>query len=631
MKSSLARHWPDVLAVIIVVLAGLIPVDHYRSGASVRAVEVRMRSAREIENRRAREDQFLPVWDSSQFSGRPYLAAHDSQVAYLPSILLQRLSIPAFFEWSLTLHLWIAGLGAYLAARQLQARPLAALAASLGITLATVAGPAVDLPYSADAQRLAWVPLAFALAMRSVGRGWMPHAGLVAVVAIALSTASVRTVVYVGAAVVAGLAIGSVTRGSTAPRSRVFAQVGALAILAGGLSAFQTLPVVRFWLFQPSSGLSIHDWTLEESSRSVVDKPPVDDRVAAMLQPLRGHRTLTACTQKVDESDLLALQIPSVGGFGGVHLADYARFVNIASGLYPEKPAIYAGIDSVGQQASRPDLLRFLDIEYLVDCRSPDPNQWDEIARIEDVGVYRNRSRAARAMWTCPAEPVGRQEIEYRLRRNRYDSTLTLRGSGPVVNVRWVASVDDQQRAHAEQQLHILPERFLGERTWQYELFDSSIAAVQAIVMNPLVEDTAGVDRGTFAVVSRAPQLPAEPKNEWIVGATPCTEPKEATLIESDRHDGVIAEIDAPAAGVVVFSEPFYPLQSAWVDGEPVEVKKVNLAFTGVEVAAGLHRVELRYDARGFQAGWTASAAAMVIWIVGGWRSRSWRQGVTRG
>ncbi|HVQ17225.1 MAG TPA: hypothetical protein VMS40_26660, partial [Vicinamibacterales bacterium] len=104
MKSSLARHWPDVLAVIIVVLAGLIPVDRYHSAASVRAVEVRMRSAREIENRRARKDQLLPVWDSYQFSGRPYLAAHDSQVAYLPSVLLQRLSIPAFFEWSLTLH-----------------------------------------------------------------------------------------------------------------------------------------------------------------------------------------------------------------------------------------------------------------------------------------------------------------------------------------------------------------------------------------------------------------------------------------------------------------------------------------------------------------------------------------------
>jgi len=628
MTSWLARRWPDVLALVVVGLAGLIPVDDYRSAASVRAVEVRMRSAREIENRRAREDQFLPVWDSYQFSGRPYLAAHDSQVAYVPSILLQRLSIPAFFEWSLTLHLWLAGLGGYVAARQLGAKPLAALAASLGITLATVAAPAVDLPYSTDTQRLAWVPLAFALAMRSVGRGWMPHASLVVVVAIALSTASLRTVLYVCAAVVAGLAIGSATHRSTAIRSRVFAQAATLAILAGGLSAFQTLPVVRFWLFQPESGSSIHDWTLEESSRAVIDKPPVDGQIAAMLQPLRRHRTLTACTQKVDESDLLALQIPSVGGFGGVHLADYARFVNIASGLYPEKPAIYAGIDSVGQQASRPDLLRFLDIEYLIDCRSPgpDPAQWEEIARTEDVSVYRNRSRAGRAIWTCSAEPVGRQEIEYRLRRNRYDATLTLRGSGPVVNVRWVASVDDRQRAHAEQQLHILPERFLGERTWQYELFDSSIAAVQAIVTSPLVDDTAGVDRGTFAVVSRAPQLPAEPKTEWIVGTAPCSEPKEATLIESDRHNGVTAEIDAPAAGMVVFSQPFYPLQAAWVDGAPAEVKKVNLAFTGVDVTPGQHRVELRYDARGFQAGWTASAAAIVIWIVGGWRSRSWRQ-----
>jgi hypothetical protein len=161
-------------------------------------------------------------------------------------------------------------------------------------------------------------------------------------------------------------------------------------------------------------------------------------------------------------------------------------------------------------------------------------------------------------------------------------------------------------------------------------LFDSSIAGVQAIVTNPLVEDTAGVDRGTFAVVSRAPQLPEEPKTEWVVGAAPCVEPKEATVIESDRHDGVSVEIDAPAAGIVVFSEPFYPLQSAWVDGEPVAVKKVNLAFTGVDVAPGRHRVELRYDAQGFQAGWTTSAAAVVIWIVGGWRSRSWRQALTK-
>ena len=626
MKLSLARRWPDVLAVIIVVMAGLIPVDSYRSTASARAIEVKMRSAREIENRRARNDLFLPAWDSYQFSGRPYLAAHDSQVAYPPSLALQRLSIPAFFQWSLTLHLWIAGLGVYLAARQLTAGPLAALAAALGITLATVAAPAVDLPYAVDTQRLAWVPLAFALAMRSVGRGWMPHAGLVAVVAIALSTASVRTAIYVCVAVVAGLAVGISAREWGAHRPRVFAQIGALAVLACGLSAFQTLPVIRFWLFQPSSGLSIHDWTLEESSRSVIDKPPIDDRVAAMLEPLRGHRTLTACTPKVDESDLLAHQIPSVGGFGGAHLADYARFVNIAGGLYPEKPAIYAGIDSVGQQPSRPDLLRFLDIEYLIACRRPDPDQWTEIARIEDVGVYRNRSRGARAIWTCPAEAAGRQEIEYRLRRNRYDVTLTLRGNGPLVNVRWAASVDDEQRARTEQQLRILPERFLGERTWQYELFESSIPAVQAIVTNPLVEDTAGVDRGTFAVVSREPQLPAEPKTEWLVGTAPCTEPRAATLIESDRHAGVAAEIDAPAAGIVVFSEPFYPLQSAWVDGEPAEVKKVNLAFTGVDVAPGRHRVELRYDARGFQAGWTTSVAAALIWIVGGWRSRTSRR-----
>jgi hypothetical protein len=626
MSAWFARCWPDALAAIVVVSVGLIPVDRYRSTASERAVEVKMRSVREAENRRARAEQFLPAWDPYQFGGRPYLAAHDSQVAYPPTVLLQRLPVPASFEWSLTLHLWIAGLGAYLAARQLEAGRLAALAAGLGVTLATVAAPAVDLPYSVEAQRLAWVPLTFALAMRSVERPRMPHPGLVAVVALALTTASVRTVVYVCGAAVAGLGVALMTPGSAIKGSRLPAQFAVLAVLAVGLSAFQTLPAARFWLVQPSGGFSIHDWTLEESSGLVTDKAPLDDRIAAILMPLRGHRTLTACTRKVDETDLLTLRIPSIGGFGGAHLADYARFVNIASGLYLEKPAVYAGLDTAGHQPSRPDLLRFLDIEYLIDCGSPDPDRWTEIARIDDVGVYRNRAPHARAVWTCPAQAVGRQELEYRLRRNRYDAFLTLHGSGPLVHVRWAPGVDDEQRAHAEEQFQIVPERFLGERTWQYELFDSSTATVQAIVAHPLVEDTAGIDRRTFAVVSRAPQLPAEPRTEWLIGAAPCAATSPAMLVKADRPGVVVVDVDAPADGLLVFSEPFYPLRSASVDGEPAAVRKVNMAFTGVPVGPGRHRVELRYDPRGFQAGWTASAAAAAIWIVGGWHTRSRRR-----
>ena len=42
MKSWIARRWPDLLAVIIVVMAALMPVDRYRSAASVRAVEVKI-------------------------------------------------------------------------------------------------------------------------------------------------------------------------------------------------------------------------------------------------------------------------------------------------------------------------------------------------------------------------------------------------------------------------------------------------------------------------------------------------------------------------------------------------------------------------------------------------------------
>jgi hypothetical protein len=59
----------------------------------------------------------------------------------------------------------------------------------------------------------------------------------------------------------------------------------------------------------------------------------------------------------------------------------------------------------------------------------------------------------------------------------------------------------------------------------------------------------------------------------------------------------VVAEIDAPAAGLVVVNEAHHPGWSATVDGRPAEIVPANGAFRGVVVAPGRHRLELRYSA----------------------------------
>jgi hypothetical protein len=137
-------------------------------------------------------------------------------------------------------------------------------------------------------------------------------------------------------------------------------------------------------------------------------------------------------------------------------------------------------------------------------------------------------------------------------------------------------------------------------------------------VRHPLVEDTQGIDRGTLALVADTAPVQAfdEPKSEWLMGATPCDAPVMATILSQDHFDGAMSvEVDAPHDGMVFFSETYYPDRRAWIDGRRVARTKVNLAFTGVLVPAGTHRIDLRYDTRSFWWGTGLSVFTLVAWL----------------
>ena len=98
-------------------------------------------------------------------------------------------------------------------------------------------------------------------------------------------------------------------------------------------------------------------------------------------------------------------------------------------------------------------------------------------------------------------------------------SSITLRmiyDTRPAhVNVRWASSVDDGGRQRLEQRYGLTIGEFRENRTWGYLLTDLSRTNIEALVRDPMVEDTHELDRQTFRVwlrTTRARDVPPAPE-----------------------------------------------------------------------------------------------------------------------
>jgi hypothetical protein len=88
----------------------------------------------------------------------------------------------------------------------------------------------------------------------------------------------------------------------------------------------------------------------------------------------------------------------------------------------------------------------------------------------------------------------------------------------------------------------------------------------------------------------------------------------EVALYEPNRVD---VRTKASVPSVLVLAENHYPGWRAYLDGEAVEVLRVNYALRGVRVPAGEHEVSFRYRPRSVFAGLAVSllvAALLVVW-----------------
>ncbi|MFM8792792.1 MAG: YfhO family protein, partial [Solirubrobacterales bacterium] len=91
-----------------------------------------------------------------------------------------------------------------------------------------------------------------------------------------------------------------------------------------------------------------------------------------------------------------------------------------------------------------------------------------------------------------------------------------------------------------------------------------------------------------------------------------------AVDVEHESPHRVDLRVNAPRGGLLVASEVDYPGWEASVDGAATPVLRTDVAFRGVAVPPGEHRVSFAFVPRSFRAGVVASlaAAALLAWLI---------------
>jgi hypothetical protein len=239
------------------------------------------------------------------------------------------------------------------------------------------------------------------------------------------------------------------------------------------------------------------------------------------------------------------------------------------------------------------------------------------VSHIDGIYAYRNDVARPRAFWTCEGQTMTRAAATERILRSRYDRDGRLLPRA-YINLRWAPDVTAERRQSVEQGRSLMEGVALDERTWRYSLGDSSTANVLALLGDPAVEDTHGVDRITGAITP-AP-LPIDdgsegPGSEMVTGTEPCGDTGTVDVTVQDQLDGRLeANVQAPRPGYVFLSEPFYRERQALVDGQYVTAVPANLAFMAVPVPAGSHHLELVYTPTSFRLGLGVSIFTAIAW-----------------
>jgi hypothetical protein len=321
--------------------------------------------------------------------------------------------------------------------------------------------------------------------------------------------------------------------------------------------------------------------------------------------PSSGGRAMSFCENRIDAQGLLLARVPALTGPVGVRLADYIEWLSLLD-------ATSRTADAIGERAIRRDLLNSANVSTINSCQSLSAPFLTLLSHVPPVFVYGNTAAWPRAIWVCEAQEMDRAAVRSRLINGRYDDDGWLR---PTISVQWVEGLDAARRTELEQRYSLSDLVDSEGNSPQYLLRDTSLENVLRLVHDAAVANTTGIDRQTGAIAAEHGPGGDTEVREVLVTGTRCADSGAVVMRAQDRADGFVrAEVNAPRPGLVFLSEPNYSERHAFVDGEPVALRKANLAFVAIPVPAGRHVVELRYVPTLFHRGLGISSATVVMW-----------------
>ena len=328
------------------------------------------------------------------------------------------------------------------------------------------------------------------------------------------------------------------------------------------------------------------------------------------IGPPTDGRSLSLCQHRISAREFIQNGDPTLDGLPGLHLRSYADWAFVAkTGEVPPLGGLVQRVGSEGESPARQDMVDTANVTRVVTCT--------DVARGEStLSVRQNDHAWPRAVWACSAEDVSRREAIARVIRGRYEDRGRLEPRR-YMKVRWPPVMSQARQAELDRAHHLEAGVQLEGRTWRYLLGDASVDAVLAIMRDPEIEDTHGVDRATGAFMPTAelqdsvPEIAGGDAERMLLpGQQACTDGADVDVTVKDRPDGrVVAHVNAPSDGFLFFSEPSYAERKATIDGRPATALRANLAFTAVAVPAGEHDVELRYRPSSFYLGSLISGA----------------------
>lgn len=87
--------------------------------------------------------------------------------------------------------------------------------------------------------------------------------------------------------------------------------------------------------------------------------------------------------------------------------------------------------------------------------------------------------------------------------------------------------------------------------------------------------------------------------------------------LTSYEPNQLVYEVSTPKDGIVVFSEIYYPGWQATIDGKPADIARANYILRAMNVPAGKHTIEMRFDPKSLHVTEGIAYGALALMIIG--------------